>query len=114
MGEAWERLSGEITGDTAAGRTVANLHILEIDKAFAQDSNMAFPTDHKIATRLGAQNKLVEFDPSLTGPFGEALKQLPIRHYLLPKGLDPDAQPTAHHRAGWRHRIQSWQNPLPI
>lgn len=94
MGDAWERLGQQIEGDTGAQRTVGYLHTLEIDKEFAKDATMAFPVDHKIATRLGVQDKLVEFNPPLTGPFGEPLRQLPIRHFLLPHGFDPDLPPS--------------------
>ncbi len=95
MGDAWEQLGQQIEGDTGAQRTIGYLHTLEIDKEFAKDANMAFPNDHKIATRLGAQDKLVQFEPPLTGPFGKQLRQLPIRHFLLPHGLDPDTPPSA-------------------
>lgn len=92
-GDAWERLGQNLEGDTGANCTTANLHILEVDKEFPMEPGNGFPTDYKIASRLGAQDKLVQFDPPLDGPFGEPLHQLPIRHHLLPSGLDPDAIP---------------------
>jgi CRISPR-associated endonuclease/helicase Cas3 len=95
LGTAWLAQGQKIAGDSAAKRSTAHLQALEIDKPFALDANMAFPTDHKIATRLGAEDKLLEFDPALIGPFGEPLRQLPIRHYLTPKGLTPDARADA-------------------
>jgi hypothetical protein len=52
-----------------------------------------FPTDMDIATRLGARDRLLIFDPAPTGPFGVPVRQLPMRHYLAPEDLDPDAQP---------------------
>ncbi|MGB5736453.1 MAG: hypothetical protein WBM40_18630, partial [Thiohalocapsa sp.] len=54
-----------------------------------------FPTDLDIATRLGVRDRLRSFAPAPIGPFGQPLQQLPVRHFLLPKALDPDAQPTA-------------------
>ncbi len=93
LGDAWERLGQNLEGDAGASCTTANLHILEVDKAFPMEPGEGFPTDYKIATRLGAQDKLLQFDPPLDGPFGEPLRQLPVRHHLLPSGLDPDAVP---------------------
>jgi CRISPR-associated endonuclease/helicase Cas3 len=93
MGEEWSRHGQEVAGDTGANRTVANLHVLEIDKEFAGDPNMAFPTDQKIGSRLGAEDWLIHFETSPAGPFGEPLKQIPIRSHLLPEGLAPEALP---------------------
>ena len=91
LGEPWRRLGEAIVGDTGAERIVAKLHALEIDKAF--EEQQGFPTDLDIATRLGVRDRLLLFDPAPTGPFGAPLRQLPMRHYLAPKDLDPDAQP---------------------
>jgi len=93
-GKPWEQLGQEIEGDTGAQRTIGHLHALETDEEFAKDMNMAFPDDHRIATRLGVQDRLVQFDPPLVGPFGKPLRELPIRHFLVPSGLDPDTPPS--------------------
>ena len=93
MGEEWRRHGQEIAGDTGASRTVANLHLLEIDKAFASEPNMAFPSGQKIGTRLGAEDWLIQFEPPPAGPFGEPLKEIPIRSHLLPEGLAPEVMP---------------------
>ncbi len=93
LGEDWQKLGQQIQGQTGAKRTIAQLHGLEIDLAF--DKQQAFPTDLDIATRLGVRDRLLTFNPAPTGPFGEPLCQLPIRHFLVPESLDQDAQPTA-------------------
>ncbi|MFW6028443.1 MAG: CRISPR-associated helicase Cas3', partial [bacterium] len=93
MGEPWKNHGCQILGGTIASRTTAHLQALEIDKAFASDRNMAFPTEHKIATRLGAEDRLICFEPPVAGPFGEPVTQLPIRAHLLPEGLSPEAGP---------------------
>lgn len=92
LGEPWQRLGQQVEGDTGAQRTVARLHRLDVDQAFG---GQGFPDEVRIATRLGAQDRLVEFEPALAGPFGAPLRQLPIRHFLLPSGLDPDLSPSA-------------------
>jgi len=93
MGSEWVLHGQKLAGDIGANRTVAHLHVLETDKVFASDPNMAFPTDHKIASRLGAEDRLIEFEPPLQGPFDILVRQLPIRAHLLPNGLDVDAWP---------------------
>lgn len=93
MGEEWRRHGQENAGDTGANRTVAKLHVLEIDKVFASDPNMAFPSDLKIGTRLGVEDRLICFNVPPTGPFGVPLKQIPIPSHLLPEGLSPEAVP---------------------
>ena len=56
---------------------------------------MLFPdSDQKIATRLGAADRLVVFDPPLPGPFQQDVKQLALRHHQIPGGINPDALPT--------------------
>ena len=92
-GEAWQRLGQQVEGDTGAERGMGYLHALEIDKAF--DDQDLFPSVERIDTRLGVQDRLLQFQPPLPGPFGAPLQELPIRHFLVPSGLDPDAQPTA-------------------
>jgi len=91
LGEDWKKLGQQIEGDTSAGRGVGHLHTLPYDDAF---SDVAFPdSDQKIATRLGAADRLVVFDPPQSGPFKQGVKQLALRFHQLPKELSPDAQP---------------------
>lgn len=91
-GEAWLQLGQAVDGDTGAERGVGHLHALDTDMAF-DDVRNVFSDDVKIATRLGAQDRLLRFEPPPPGPFGRLLRELPVRHYLLPQDLDPDAQP---------------------
>lgn len=99
LGEDWQRLGQEIAAETGAQRVVANSPALEIDKPF--DQQKGFPTDIDIATRLGIRDRLLLFDPAPWGPFGVPVRQLPLRHYLAPCDLDPDAQPQKiHEREG--------------
>jgi len=91
LGPPWQRLAQQVEGDTGAERTIAHLHALDVNEIFGEQG---FPDDVRIATRLGVQDRLVQFEPPLPGPFGEPLRQLPIRHFLLPSGLDPDLPPT--------------------
>ncbi len=90
LGEAWATHGGQIDGDTGARRTSAKLGMLPLDTEFAE---LGFPGDVKLATRLGAADRVVTFDPPLPGPFGNSVRELPIRHHLLPHGLALEAEP---------------------
>ena len=91
LGVDWQKLGQAIEGDTSARRGLGHLHTLPYDDAF---SDVTFPdSDQKIATRLGAADRLVTFDPPQPGPFQLAVKQLALRHHQLPDGVSPDAVP---------------------
>lgn len=92
LGEAWALLAQKIEGDTSAEKAVGNLHALDMGQLFG---DMQFPDGVKVATRLGAQDRIVRFPYGQTGPFGFSLKELPIRFHLLPNDLPLDAEPTA-------------------
>ena len=86
-GKSWV---SNIEGDTGAQRTMGHLHTLDVEHMFGEQE---FPNDVEIATRLGVKDRILRFVLNLSGPFGEPIKDLPIRHHLLPKGLSPDAEP---------------------
>jgi len=90
QGEAWKILGQKIEGDTGARQAIARLQALDVEHLFG---DFEFPNDVQIATRLGAQDRILHFDLALPGPFGVPLKELPLRHHLLPKDLSPDAEP---------------------
>lgn len=104
LGDAWATHGQQIDGDTGARRTSAKLGLLPLDTAFVE---LGFPDEVKLATRLGAADRVVNFDPPQTGPFGRAVRELPIRYHLLPHGLSPEAQPEgiATEPGGFRFRL---------
>lgn len=92
LGEDWQKLGQAIEGDTSARKGIGHLHTLPYDDAFG---DVLFPdSDQKIATRLGAADRLVVFDPPQPGPFQQNVKQLALRHHQIPEGVSPDALPT--------------------
>lgn len=92
LGPDWQKLGQAIEGDTSARRGVGHLHTMPYDEAFG---DVLFPdSDQKIATRLGAADRLVVFDPPQPGPFRQDVKQLALRHHQIPEGVSPDALPT--------------------
>lgn len=90
-GDAWQTLAQRIEGGTGAQKTIGHLHALDVEQIFGEQE---FPNDVQIATRLGEQDRVLHFEPALPGPFGEPLKELPVRYHLLSKGLSPDAEPS--------------------
>lgn len=90
-GETWQKLGQKVEGNTGARKTIGHLHALDVEQIFGEQE---FPNDVQIATRLGAQDRILHFELDLPSPFGQPLKELPIRYYLLPKGLSPDAEPS--------------------
>lgn len=92
LGADWQKLGQAIEGDTSARKGIGHLHTLPYDDAFG---DVLFPdSDQKIATRLGAADRLVIFDPPQPGPFRQGVKQLALRHHQIPEGVSPDALPT--------------------
>ncbi|MDP3191380.1 CRISPR-associated helicase Cas3' [Rhodoferax sp.] len=92
LGAAWQKLGQDIEGDTGARNNMGHLHALPYDDPFC---DVLFPdSDQKIATRLGAADRLVVFDPPQPGPFQQDVKQLALRHHQIPEGVSPDALPT--------------------
>jgi CRISPR-associated endonuclease/helicase Cas3 len=88
----WQKLGQAIEGDTSARKGLGHLHTLPYHDAFG---DVTFPdSDQKIATRLGAADPLVTFDPPQPGPFQQDVKQLALRHHQIPVGVSPDAEPT--------------------
>lgn len=91
LGDDWKKLGQAIEGDTCAERGIGHLHTLPYDDAFG---DVLFPdSDQKIATRLGAADRLVMFDPPQPGPFQQDVKQLALRFHQVPAGVSPDAEP---------------------
>ena len=91
QGDAWQTLGQRIEGGTGAQKTIGYLHALDVEQMFGEQE---FPNDVQIATRLGAQDRILHFDLKWRSPFGNPLKELPIRYHLLPNGLSPDAEPS--------------------
>jgi CRISPR-associated endonuclease/helicase Cas3 len=91
LGEAWKKLGQSIEGDTSAKRGVGHLHTLPYEDAFG---DVSFPdSDQKIATRLGAADRLVTFYPPQPGPFQNNVKHLALRFHQVPADVGPDTEP---------------------
>jgi CRISPR-associated endonuclease/helicase Cas3 len=91
LGAAWQQMAQQLDGGKSAERVVARMHALNYDARFEA---LAFPgAEEHVATRLGAADRLIHFDPPVRGPFGIGVKEIAIRHHMLPADLDPDVSP---------------------
>lgn len=92
LGDEWKKVGQTMEGDTGARRGLAHLHAIPYDQPF---DSVSFPeSDQKIATRLGAADRLIEFTSPQPGPFGCAVTQLALRFHQVPAGLDHDTMPS--------------------
>ncbi|BBP97839.1 CRISPR-associated helicase/endonuclease Cas3 [Burkholderia sp. SFA1] len=92
FGPAWQALSQQLDGSESAKLVIARLQALDYAASFEA---LAFPgNDERVATRLGAKDRLIRFDPPVRGPFGIDVREIAMRHHMLPDDLDPDAAPS--------------------
>ena len=89
-GEPWRRLAQQVEGRCGAERAVGYIHRLDFTKEFGLEG---FPDQVKIATRLGVEDRILRFEPGLSGPFGAPLRELPVRSFLVPRDLPAEAEP---------------------
>jgi len=91
LGGPWMKHGETMTGiDLAHGRIAAN-QLARWDVYFP---DATFPSDAaRIATRLGANDRVAEFETPLPGPFGTLVRRLTLPHWLV-KGADVDTRPT--------------------
>jgi len=97
LGSNWATHGQSVEGELQAKKGVAAIHRLPFDKHFEDEAGNALvflDGGQKVTSRLGAADYMLTFDPPQSGPFGQVIRQLPIRHHLWPKGESPDTQPT--------------------
>ena len=92
LGADWQQLGQAIEGDNCAKNSLGHLQTVPYDLCFDDPKGMFADNDQKVATRLGAADRLVTFDPPQPGPFLQDVKQLALRSYQA-KGVSPEALP---------------------
>lgn len=85
----WKALGGRQEGIEGAKKGAAHLALLDRSKPF---DRCEIDRDERLATRLGAADRLVRFDPPRMGPFGAAVTRLRLPAFLA-KGIGEDADP---------------------
>jgi CRISPR-associated endonuclease/helicase Cas3 len=97
LGDDWAKHGQAVDGEFCAKKVQGNFNALPFHQAFEDDAGnwLTFPdSEQKITSRLGAADNLLTFNPPPTGPFGNSIKQLPVRYHMWPKGLSPDETPS--------------------
>jgi CRISPR-associated endonuclease/helicase Cas3 len=96
LGPDWVTHGQSIDGELQANRGIVAIHRLPFDKHFEDEAGntlVFLDAEQKVTSRLGASDYLVTFDPPQQGPFGNAIRHLPVRHHMWPKGVSPDTPP---------------------
>jgi CRISPR-associated endonuclease/helicase Cas3 len=94
MRDAWEAHGNEVDGKDSAHRTVAKQACMPWDRFFG-DPEVCFEPGREFTTRLGEQDRQVEFEePFPMSPFGN-----PIRRLTLPAHWvgDSEQEPEVRH-----------------
>jgi CRISPR-associated endonuclease/helicase Cas3 len=86
---AWNEHFVRGDGKTFAALTAAASAILNRSKSFEE---FRIDPDERLATRLGARDRIVQFEPSLRGPFDLLVSSLRIPHDLI-AGVPEAAMP---------------------
>jgi CRISPR-associated endonuclease/helicase Cas3 len=76
----WQRKLAAVEGEQRSETQQAGLALLDHDQPF---DKLKFDAEERVATRLGAADRLVVFAPT-PGPFGIPVTQLRIPHRMLP------------------------------
>lgn len=107
-GEAWERHGFAVTGQRLVDRMTAQGGLLDRTQHFG---DATFPDDERgrrIGSRLGEANRTVLFDPPRPGPFGAAVDELILPHWLA-AGVPIEALPegVTEFAGGFRFQLAS-------
>ena len=90
LGTAWRNHAAECSGITFADRQTGQTLALDLSTPFR---DLHFPDiDEIVATRLGAKDLLVDFDPPLAGPFGDPVERLRIPRWMA-RGVTAEDEP---------------------
>lgn len=90
-GAAWEEHGQAVLGKEFSQRGIAALHVIDRSKPFG---TFAFAdAEGKIATRLGADDRVVTLPEAARGPFGAMVSSLKLPAHLL-RGVAGDAAVT--------------------
>jgi CRISPR-associated endonuclease/helicase Cas3 len=91
-GEKWIQHEEWVLGKRSAQGAHASLVTVRRDKPFG-DCETLFPRelDKRIKTRLGTDDRYLEFDPAVVGPFGLSVSSLNLPTYWLPEECEDEA-----------------------
>jgi CRISPR-associated endonuclease/helicase Cas3 len=80
LGTAWINHANAQDGTAMAERGLARRWALNLSASF---DTLLFPDkDEAITTRLGTRDRLVDFEPSFAGPFGQAVERITVPGWM--------------------------------
>ncbi len=104
LGTAWRNHAANRAASDYGDRGTAEDLSLDLNADFR---TLVFPDNaEKVATRLGEQQLLVDFETPLAGPFGEAVKRIAIPYWMAyDVGMDDKPEPTGSDAEGERFAL---------
>ena len=93
LGSNWMNHLAQRQGIGIADRQAAASAALDVRTPF---SDLAFPKDMAVATRLGARDRLAMFDPPVPGPFGTLVDRMTVPDWMA-RGIAAEALPEVLH-----------------
>ncbi|MFO8008767.1 MAG: CRISPR-associated helicase Cas3' [Candidatus Brocadiia bacterium] len=99
LGGRWPEHANWVLGIRSASRVQANIILLPRDRPFGQEG---FPSDPdcRILTRLGHDDRRVELEEPVAGPFGQRLHELTLPHHYAPDAPEDAAAEDVTAEAG--------------
>jgi len=82
-GTRWRLHAIQMTGMLRGHARQAELNLVDWSRSYA-DSSFPSSSDQRITTRLGEGDRLVHFEPPVTGPFGNAVEELVLPARWMP------------------------------
>ncbi|MEX1366486.1 MAG: CRISPR-associated helicase/endonuclease Cas3, partial [Nannocystaceae bacterium] len=88
LGEPWARHGDHLLGSSLTRHRVAKRCLVDRGSVFDDDdeNGARFPSAEelgKVTTRLGDEDRLITFEPSVRGPFGASIQRVTVPHFLL-------------------------------
>lgn len=100
LGEPWPEHATYIEGVRYAERTQSGINMIDRSKPFAA-GHFARDLDEKIKTRLGQDDRQVDFEEPATGPFGLKIYGMSIPGWMVQGADDDEIAEDVHEGSGW-------------
>ncbi len=87
LGQKWDKVSARVVGRRLADGQEADQSIISWNKVFGEES-VALVKDARIATRLGINDEIIEFESKFRSPFKTTIEKIVIPGWMLPRRED--------------------------
>jgi len=95
--DVWRKHWQEVAGSEAAKAMTAAQGVLRRNESFM---SQRFDSDEKIATRLGANDRIVDLPEGTRGPFGHVIRRIAIPGWMATKITDDEVFHSSHDAGG--------------